>query len=59
MPKFFMSFMTSTSASARKHTAPPSMVLKTFVAWNENMDASPKLAEDTPLYLTPKACAAS
>ena len=35
------------------------MVLKTLVAWKENMAASPKQAELMPFFVTPKAWAAS
>ena len=35
------------------------MVLKTLVAWKENMVASPKQAELTPFFFTPKEWAPS
>ena len=50
-----LSLRSCTQESSLKHTHPPSMVLNTFVAWKENIEASPKDADDLPLYFTAKA----
>ena len=59
IPKFFHWSRRTLSDASLKQTAPPSIVLKTFVAWKLNIEASPKDAEETPSRKTPKACAAS
>ena len=59
MPKFLQRASSDPSAGSRKHTAPPSTVLKTLVAWKESIEASPKEAAEAPFFLTPNACAAS
>ena len=41
IPKFFKLYNLPYNAGSEKVTAPPSIVLKTFVAWKLNTDASP------------------